>query len=295
MIAIDSSREATYVSAEVEIGRQTGSPLHCRIVQPLAVPWARVLIIHGYGEHGGRYAALMRFLAGGGVASEAVDLRGHGLSPGRRGFVTRWEEYFEDVEAFLHREGRVAAASAPTFILGHSHGGLLAAALAERGLLAGHSIAGCILSSPYLATLQHVPSYKRVVGRIANHIIPWLRVPTGLRAQWITGDAAMREEDRRDPLMNRIATPRWFFSVRVAQARTLREAGAFKLPLLCLIGESDIIADPKRVADFYAAAGSPDKSLYTYPAGVHELLRDFTREKASADVLAWIRARVAPA
>ena len=275
----------------LEMTSPGGRRLHCILQPPCDVAWARVLIVHGYGEHAGRYAQFMQFLAGAGVASEAVDLRGHGRSPGRRGFVLRWEEYLEDLRAFMRREDRCDP-NLPTFVLGHSHGGLIIAAAVERGILTQDRVAGCILCSPYLATLQPIPLYKLAMARVADRVAPWLAVPTGLRGEWRSGDPVMRKADREDPYMSRTATPRWFISMRKAQAKTLQEAEAFKLPLLCLIGENDVIADPAAVAAFYSSAAAPDKSLYTYAGGVHELLRDFTREKASADILGWMRARV---
>ena len=103
----------------------------------------------------------------------------------------------------------------------------------------------------------------------------------------------MLAEDRADKLMNRSATPRWFFTMRFAQTRVMKEAANFALPLLCLAGDADVIADPAITADFYLRVSSTDKSIYTYPARLHELLREVGRETVFADILTWLKARTA--
>ncbi|HWE01516.1 MAG TPA: lysophospholipase [Tepidisphaeraceae bacterium] len=266
--------------------------LHCVALAPVGPARARLLIVHGYGEHGGRYSQFMRWLAARGIASEAIDLRGHGRSPGRRGFVVRWDEYLDDLQAFVDRDrGESDAAHSPLFVLGHSHGGLIVAIAGETEIFQKRGVRGCILASPYLGTRVVTPWYKRFVGTVANRFMPHLRVPTGLRPQWLTRDESMREQDLLDPLMNRIATPRWYFTTLAMQARSIDDAPAFTLPLLCLIGADDVVADPLTLANFFERAGSADKSHYVYPTCAHELFRERSREVVYADVLRWINAR----
>ncbi|HET6249964.1 MAG TPA: alpha/beta hydrolase [Tepidisphaeraceae bacterium] len=267
--------------------------LHCRIIRPTSTPVARLLIVHGYGEHAGRYLRFMRFMAGHGIVCEAIDLRGHGRSSGRRGFVRQWDEYLDDAKAFLQwsRDQAQPGENLPVFLLGHSHGGLISAAAGERGILREAKIAGCILASPYLATCVPPPAAKRIFAHAADKVVPWLCVKSNLRPEWLTSDPAMLEEDKADVLMNHSATPRWFLTMRLAQARVVEEAPRFTLPFLCLTGDADRIADPAIAADFYERSGSADKSLYTYPARLHELLREVDHQTVSRDILQWIKAR----
>ena len=72
--------------------------------------------------------------------------------------------------------------------MGHSHGGLIAAAAGERGILERAGVTGCILASPYVGSRLPTPTYKLLIARLANHIIPWLGVRTGLQPRWITSD-----------------------------------------------------------------------------------------------------------
>jgi alpha-beta hydrolase superfamily lysophospholipase len=266
--------------------------LHALRVRPIHPAWARLQIIHGYGEHAGRYLAFMRWMAERGVVCEAIDLRGHGRSPGPRGFVSRWERYLDDVKAFLEAPGLREDQALPRFVLGHSHGGLIAAAAAEQGLLASAGVTGCILCSPYLATRLPNSLGRRLLAVVANVLWPRLKVATGLQWQWLTSDREMVDESRTDALLSRTATPRWYRTMLAARRRVVAQAREFTLPLLCLAGESDIVADPAATADFFRRAGSADKSLYVYPNHVHELLRETGREKIFADILKWVEARV---
>lgn len=265
--------------------------LHLLRVRPIAPPRARLQIIHGYGEHSSRYLAFMRWMADRGIACEAVDLRGQGRSPGPRGFVERWEQYLEDVKAFLDVPASSEEKALPCFVLGHSHGGLITAAAGEQGLLTSAGVAGCILCSPYLATRLPNSLGKRLLAVVANILWPRLKVATGLQQQWLTSDPEMVRESRADALLARTATPRWYQTMLAARARAVARAGEFKLPLLCLAGESDIVADPAATADFFRRAGSMDKSLYTYPNHLHELLRETGRERIFTEILKWMEAR----
>ena len=272
-----------------------GVQLHLRSTRPAAgtAVAARLAILPGYGDHAGRYIEFMRWMSARGVACHALDFRGHGLSTGRRAYVNRWEEFLDDLTAFLaHPQVSPAATDRPPlFVLGHSHGGLVAAAAGERGMLAG--VAGCVLTSPFLRRILPVPLAKRVAGRVADWFVPWVTMPTGLRAENMTSDAAMVTDSRADPLLLRVATPRWFFQTIRAQRRVIAAAGSFRVPLLCLVGDADDVADPADMRRFVEDAGSEDKTLRSYPGHRHELLRETGREAIFAEVLRWIGARAA--
>ena len=253
---------------------------------------ARLAVVHGYGDHAGRYAEFMPWLARHGVACHAFDFRGHGRSTGRRGFVQRWDDHLDDLGAFLGLPALRddAPGSPPLFLLGHSHGGLVVAAAGVRGLLPAH-VAGCVLSAPYLINCHKVPAAKVAVGRLLNRIVPWVRVPSGVRPEMMSADPAMLDESRRDPLLLRRATPRWFLTHRPVQREVLAAAPGFTHPLLVLCGDADPIADPRGAAEFHDKAGSADKTLITYPGFLHEPFRETGRQRVFADVLAWIEAR----
>lgn len=270
----------------------SGVTLFRRTVRPAGAARARLALCHGYGEHSGRHLHFLRWLAGRGVETHALDLRGHGRSTGRRGYVTRWEEYLEDLQVLLEGAGfgeRDAGHSPlPSFVLGHSHGGLIAAAAGIEGL---SGVDGVIFSAPYLHSRLTVPRWKQVVARSLSRVLPGLTLSSGLLDEWMTSDPEMIRDSRADPLLVRGATARWYVTAHRKQEEVLARAAEFRLPLLALIGDLDPICDPRAVRDFCDRAGSPDTSCHVIPGLLHELLRESAREEVFRHVLEWIRAR----
>lgn len=263
-----------------------GATLHRWSVAPPA-PWATVAFVHGYGDHGRRHAHFLRWLAERGVACHAIDLRGHGRSGGRRGFVRRWDEYLDDVRAFLDEVAKHAAG--PTFLFGHSHGGLVAAAAVERGIAAG--VKGCVLTAPYFSSKMVVPRAKVMLAKVLDPVVPWVRVGSGLPPEWMTADEGMIADSRADSLVLRSATPRWYLTTLAVQQDVMTRAGEFRVPLLLLFGDADPVADLVTARRFFEAAGATDKTMKVYPGLLHELSREVERETVFNDVLAWLKSR----
>jgi alpha-beta hydrolase superfamily lysophospholipase len=259
--------------------------LYRRSIVPVA-PWSTLALIHGYGDHSGRHAHFMRWLAERGVACHALDLRGQGRSPGRRAFVRRWEDYLDDLDAFLRLPD--LHATRPLFLLGHSHGGLLVCAAAIR-LRLPQDVTGCVLTSPFFHNRMHVPAYKRLLARAVDPLLPWLRLGSGLSDAMMSSDAAMCADTRADPYVCRVATPRWYRGCLAAQQEVLAAAPQFRLPLLMLCGGADPLADPAAAEQFFRAAGSTEKQFKLYPDLLHELLRETAREDVFAEILIWLR------
>jgi lysophospholipase len=265
-------------------------PLYRRRVAP-EKPIARLAIVPGYGDHSGRYADFMQWMAERGVECHAVDLRGHGLAAGRRGFVNRWTEYLDDLHAFLKSlaPSPLSPLPSPLFLLGHSHGGLVAAAAAQQGL---SRVAGCILASPFFRGTVPVSPGKKRLAVWANCVLPWVLVSSGLRKEWMSSDPEMLQQSGKDPLVFHLATPRWYLEVLRVQQEVMGRASDVELPLLCLVGEKDPITDPASVREFSEAAGSSDKTIKVYPGQLHELLREAAREETYEEILGWIKGRI---
>lgn len=279
--------------------RDDGSGLYFRSFLPdsaAAPAWARLALLHGYGEHGGRYGHVLKWLATRGISCCSLDFRGHGRSTGRRGYVRRWGEFLDNLDTFLAWEnarwaGRNGTGS-PLFILGHSHGGLVAAAAGIAGRLG--SAAGCILSSPYLQPRTPLSGAWSAFARLTNRVAPWIEVKSGLTVEMMSSDPEMCAEASCDPLLVHGATPRWYVETLRTQAQTLRDAQMFRLPLLCLAGDADPIADPDVAERFVEAAGSADKTFIRYPGKLHELLRETGRQAIVQTIFDWMHARSQP-
>lgn len=249
---------------------------------------ARAVIVHGYGDHSGRYVDLRTSLAAAGIGTLAFDLRGHGRSSGRRSHVSRWEVYLDDLAAVLDRGP--GDAGGPLFVIGHSHGGLVAAFAAQRRRLPT-DVRGVVLANPFLAPAFRIPLWKRSVARIANVVAPAMQIPSGLRGTRMCTDPVLQAETAADPLLFRVATPRWYAGCLAAQREAFERAREFTAPLLVLVGTGDTVARPASTREWFARTGAADKRLIEYPGLLHELFRETDRNRVFADVAGWIGER----
>jgi alpha-beta hydrolase superfamily lysophospholipase len=258
-----------------------------RFTPVAAAPRATVAVIHGGGDHSGRYPALASGLAGAGFQVGLVDLRGHGQSDGRRWHVDAFGDYLGDVDAFVARLRADGLAGGKLFVVGHSMGALVAIlwALERPGAAAGY-----VLSSPYLALAFPPPRVKLLAARTLGRVMPWLPVATGLKMSDLTSDEELQRWTDRDPLYGRVTTPRWFEEAGRAQLTALRRAPELVAPVLALVGSADGIAANAGARRFVDAAASTDKRLVVYDGFRHEIFNEVRRAEPIADTVRWLEA-----
>jgi len=249
-------------------------------------PTAVLALVHGYGEHGGRYRELAVELAEHGLAVHVYDLRGHGLSDGRRGHIKRFTDYLVDTAVYLDAV-RTDDPGLPVYLLGHSFGGLIAAALVEQRTASG--LAALILSAPFLRLALEVPPLRIQAARLASAVAPAFDIGNTLDAAGLSHDEAVVAAYRKDPLNHHKATARWAAETLAAQDATLAAAPRIDLPLLVMYGEADPVADPAGARELFAAAASADKTERAYPGYYHEIFNETGRGAPIADLIAWLR------
>lgn len=241
-------------------------------------------IVHGYGEHARRYGEFAGWLAERGWNVAALDLRGHGASGGRRGHIASFQQYLDDLDAFravIQREVNAAADA----ILGHSLGGLIAVRyLEERST----GIEAAVLSSPALELALRVPPWKRALARWASRLTPWLSLPSGIAPEHLSHDPGVVDAYRRDPLVHRVATARWFIETLAAQRAAMARAGAIAIPLLVIVGDADPMVSSEAIQQFVERCGSRRKKLVVYEGFYHEPLNELGRERVWEEVLRWL-------
>ncbi len=250
---------------------------------------ATVAVLHGAGDHSGRYPALVSALVSSGLSVALVDLRGHGQSDGTRWHVDRFSEYLEDVDAFLAKL-QADRPGEKLFLLGHSNGGLIAVLWALTRGAPGRPN-GVILSSPYFALAMAPPAWKRLGARILGPLMPRLHVSAGIEAAQLTSDQEMQRWTRCDPLYLRATTPRWFAETAKAQEEVHRRAGEFTTPFLLLVGGADPVADIRASGAFHELAQSADKEYQLYEGFRHELFNEAGRDRPIGTAVSWITAR----
>lgn len=244
---------------------------------------ASVLLVHGLGEHSGRWEHVGTQLAAAGLETFAWDLRGFGASGGERAWVDRWTQHFDDLEDRL-AAARAALPGRPTILYGHSMGGLIALgyALSDRprpDLL--------VLSAPGID--DDAAAWKHLLAPILARIIPHLRIANGISDAMLSRDPARQEATRIDPLVIRASTARFGAELFAEQARVRAAAPKLSVPSLVIHGLADPIV-PSRVTEPLGAIAGVTRRTY---AGVrHELHNEPEGPQVLADVIAWIDARL---
>ncbi|RKP52772.1 alpha/beta hydrolase [Trinickia fusca] len=252
---------------------------------------ATVALVHGLAEHAGRYAALAERLNAAGIELVAVDLRGHGRSPGERTWVTRFDDYLLDGEALL---GAAARPGTPLFLMGHSMGGTVATLFAIERLARfaerTRALSGLILSSPALAPGHDVPRWKIAAGSFMSRV--WPRFPAmKIDAGLLSRDRAVVDANRADPLVHHGNVPaRTGAEILAAMARIENGRATLALPVLVYHGTEDKLTEPDGSRDFAAQVGSPDCTLTIYEGSYHETMNDLDRDQVIAWLIDWIAA-----
>jgi alpha-beta hydrolase superfamily lysophospholipase len=249
---------------------------------------ATVAVLHGGGDHAGRYPALTSALVRAGFQVALVDLRGHGQSDGRRWHVDSFQDNLADFDAFVAKLSQDGVAGDQLFVVAHSHGALVAALW---GMSRGKHVAGFVLSSPYFRLALKPPAGKVFMARLVGRIVPWLPVDAGLDIATLTSDEELQRWTARDPLYGRKTTPRWFDESLRAQIDVLRRAREFHAPLLVLAGGEDRIADAAAARAFVDAAASTDKRIQVYAGFRHEIFNEVRRAEPIGEAVAWLSAR----
>ena len=250
----------------------------------------RVVIVHGYAEHKGRYRQLVEALVAAGYSCHLLDLRGHGESGGKRGHVSRFEDYRTDIGRLVEAMRTLDASPAPLLLLGHSLGGLIALDFVLHHPQAFESLA---VISPFLAPALAIPFFKRTLLPLAANIVPTLAVPSGLDSNGLSHDAEVVAAYDADPKVFPTVTLGWWCEVQEAQEEVFEKAPTLVSPILVLLGGADPIADPNHARDFFERLGSADKRLVVYPGFFHEVLNELGRAQVVSDLLAWLDERTA--
>ena len=243
-------------------------------------PAGVVVITHGYAEHCGRYRELAHVIVNAGWAVLAYDVRGHGKSPGERGYIDRFDAYLDDLAAMQAAARQLVSKEAPLVLLGHSHGSLIVL----RALADEHppAVKAAIVSSPYLALRLAVPGYRKFLARVASKVAPKLAQPNALRVEDLTSDKQKQDERTADKLCLDIATARWFTESSKAQDYVAAHAGRIKVPTTWLVGAADPIADPARSK--VIAANVPGADYHELTGLKHEVFNETTRGQVFAEV-----------
>jgi alpha-beta hydrolase superfamily lysophospholipase len=249
---------------------------------PAADPWGAILIVHGLGEHSGRYEHVGDRFAAAGLDAYAYDHRGNGGSDGRRGDIDRWSRYHDDLAERLAAV-RENAGGRPVIVYAHSMGGLIAAGY----LLSDRPRPDLtVLSAPGLDST--LAAWKKALAPILARIVPTLSVPNGVPVETLSRDPEVGRRLLADPLNVRTSTTRFGAEAVAEQARVRAAARSIGGPTLVLHGLDDGLVPPAASEVF---EGAPGVERRTYPGIRHELHNEPEGLAIIDEVIGWIRER----
>jgi alpha-beta hydrolase superfamily lysophospholipase len=260
-----------------------GTELYYQRWRPADGPRAALAVVHGYGEHCGRYGNLVDWFVPKGYAVYAFDLRGHGHSQGQRGHVDEWAEMRRDVQAFLdfvHQQ----EPDLPVFLVSHSMGGLIAL---NYVLHHPQGLEGIVASGPLLSQLP-LPSALILIAKIFSSLLPRLAMKNELDAAALSHDTAVVQAYVNDPLVHGRGTPRMTTEVMAAIDWTQDHAAELALPCLLIHGSDDCLALPESSQTFFDNVTFADKERIEYNGYYHEVFNELGKEQVLADVEAWL-------
>lgn len=277
---------------EGQLRSADGTRLFYRRVAAPAGRRGRVLVVHGFAEHSGRYLHVLRGLAARGLDAWGLDLRGHGRSDGRRAFVKTFDDYLADVQALVETAAPDRT-QVPTFLLGHSMGGLVSTRFVQER---PSGLKGLVLSSPFYRVRMAVPIHKRAAASVLTYVTPWLALPTELDPSRLSRDPEVGRLYMADPLVSHHATTRWFTEITgAAQPAAFTKAASIQLPVLVVAGAADEIVDPEATRELYALLTTQDRTLRMWEGLRHEILNEPEKAEVLALMADWIEKRIQPA
>ena len=242
-----------------------------------------VLLIHGLGEHCGRYTHVAEMLNSIGLEVRGFDQRGHGKSGGNRGEIPHKDALLEDARIVF---GDFVARNSPkTFLLGHSMGGGIAANLVARKFINPH---GLILSSPALtAKLSFSQQMQLTAG---NALSPNLAVANNLAIDFISHNAQVVHDYKTDALVHNKITPRLGKFILDAGKESIAAAPDFITPTLLLVAGNDKLVDASGSKQFFVKLPKGLAEMHFYENLYHELFNETANERAKvfADLKTWL-------
>lgn len=248
---------------------------------------ATVLLVHGFGEHCGRYAHVIEQLLKRHFEVFCIDFRGHGRSQGPRGDVERFEQYEEDLNAAIKYIVAQKKSGKKLFILAHSMGALVSMKLMAKQ---PEGIAGIVLSAPLFALSMSIPAWKKCGATMLAKVMPTIKFPAGIKGEQLSTDRQLAQAYDDDPLVLKLISVRAFGQIQegLKGATDLRLKNAFFMQ----VAGQDTIVDPQAALDwFQRVKDNRDVKMKLYESFLHEIYNEKQREEAINDALTWIEER----
>lgn len=246
-----------------------------------------ILVTHGIAEHSDCYQKFAEDVTAKGWTVFVWDLRGHGRSEGKRGYVNRFKDFVDDLDAAIKFvKTQNYAPEKPLVLFGHSMGGLITSkAIIDYSPSNVHTLA---LSSPALGLSLEVPKVKEKAARWLAEWLPKITLYNEINFHDLVRDENLIREYKTDPLRHDKISPRLFLGMVETMDLVQRGAAEIHLPvILQLAGREKIVSTPASES-FFEKLGSKKKEIFIYTESYHEIFNDLDREDVIRDFLKFI-------
>ncbi len=253
-------------------------------------PRAVLVVVHGAGEYvsPGRFGNVIDGVLPGGFAFYGADLRGHGQSEGRRGHISRWDEYHSDLRAFLDCT-RADQPGLPVFLWGFSLGALIVAEYIESE---PGDLKGAILMGTPNQPAEAAGPLTVAAAKALSHLWPTFKLHLALEPEKDTRDPAAITIDHQDRQLSENFTARWGAELLKTIDDVNAHPGQIRLPVLILHGGADRVNAAAGAQRFYEGIAGADKTIKVYPGCYHRLHYDLDHPQVIADMVAWMNSHL---
>lgn len=269
--------------SEFEFKTFDGLSLFGQSWQPEDRPRAVVCLVHGIGEHSGRYVHVADSLARAGYTLISFDLRGHGKSEGPHGHIPSYEAIMQDISSLLEVTNKKFP-QLPLFLYGHSLGGNL---VLNYVLRRQPHLKGVIATAPWLRLAFGPPASKIALGKMTNYIWPSFSQKSGLDTKALSRNLKVVHAYENDPLVHDRISARMFISAYQAGQWALEHASEFSLPLLLMHGGADRLISVEASREFTGKI-TKNCTLKIWDGLYHEIHNEPEKEEVFKFLIDWL-------
>ncbi|MFW5886193.1 MAG: alpha/beta hydrolase [Bacteroidota bacterium] len=247
-------------------------------------PRGVILLVHGIGDHGGRYAEWAKLFTEKDFSVLAMDYRGHGLSGGKKGHAKSLEAIFKDIDVMIQNSNHLFP-GVKRVLYGHSMGGNI---VINYFLSRYFRIDALIITSPWLRLVKEPSPLTLMAAKLVKKIAPSLTFNTGIHANQLSTDIEKADEARKDELLHHKISAKLYFEATLGAERALANVFKINVPILCMHGTGDKITSPKACEDF--VMNTSNKTHYkNWDVNSHELHHDPKRHEIFNFVVEWLK------